>query len=69
MKIEKEFVNGLRRDCKDYVHKNNSGNMRERFCFLMEDGSFVSIEGNTGGWFIENNSDCFSRAVYWVMAC
>lgn len=52
-KIDKSKKDNLMQECIDYMHKNNNAMMRERYVFFMPDRSFVFVEGNTNGWYIE----------------
>ena len=65
-KVNREFLNSCRKSCTDYIHKNNSENLRERFVFYFSDGCFIRVEGNTEGWYTEDKDLGFSSSIHWV---
>lgn len=43
-----------RKNCYDYLYKNNNSNLRERYAFLFLEAEFgiVLVESNTNGTFV-----------------
>ena len=42
-RVNKEFLNACRKSCTDYVHKNNSGNLRERGLYSISQMDVLSV--------------------------
>ncbi len=53
-KITQQVVAATRASCYDYMYKNNEGNLRERYAFLITEGKagITLVECNTNGCFL-----------------
>lgn len=64
-KITKDKVDDLIASCDSFVAKNNTTNMRERYV-IYKNNKFTCIEGNTCGWYL-NENETFSKAIRWMV--
>ena len=65
VKIDKETVELYKYICSDYIYKDNNGHLRERYGFFVH-GKLIAIEGNTNGFFIEEDITTLSGIYSWV---
>lgn len=66
--INKEILDTLRITCYDYIYKNNSANLRERYAFLFVEGNvgIQLVECNTNGKFIVKENAGLSEAYFFI---
>ena len=65
IKIDKDTLDRYKYVSSDYIYKNNDGHLRERYGFYTY-GKLIAIEGNTNGFFIEEDIKTLSGIYSWV---
>lgn len=64
-RVTKKEVDEVLKKCVDYAHRDNSGNLRERYGIQTSEtnNDIMLVEGNVNGWFVIDRASNFNETL------